>query len=290
MALVYLPTFTINQYKSPIHVPWYGNKIPTKPSTFWISCATSWSEPENVKLYFFGKAWLAVAHGTTRFFPHDFQTALGFWDCWALTTNKKGLNEIMWNYVKSCIYTKMSWTQLVKLLMMFLDLVKTASWLAWWLWIPCFLKNKFQPTNDWIDSTTMAPRTLIKNMPCRATGIGPGKEKSDWDSKSNFTCFGKILSWVCVFEAKFLHSREMDTGSTRKGNSSSKLRCLRDVLVVRRVTRQPNLKITGALRGFTTSTKLCYHIAPSCGWFPGHPTACPNIDSSLYYYCIVWHY
>ena len=67
--LVYLPTF---YHKSPIHVPWYGNKIPTKPYrsySFWISCATSWSEPENVKSYFFGKAWCF----RRRFFLGAFQ-------------------------------------------------------------------------------------------------------------------------------------------------------------------------------------------------------------------------
>lgn len=194
--------FTGIYHKSPIHVPWYGNKIPTKPYSFWISCATSWSEPENVKSYFFGKAW---------FFLGASQQSLGFWDCWALGNNKQ--ERIEWNqlnYANLCEIMhilNMSWKLLVKLLMMFLNLEKKESWLAWSLWTPCFLKNKFEPTNDWLDPTTMAPRTLIKNMP-RATGIGPGKEKSDWDSKSNFTCFGKILSWVCMFSlGQSLHSR-----------------------------------------------------------------------------------
>lgn len=137
--------------------------------------------------------------------------SLGFWDCWALGNNKQ--ERIEWNqlnYANLCEIMhilNMSWKLLVKLLMMFLNLEKKESWLAWSLWTPCFLKNKFEPTNDWLDPTTMAPRTLIKNMP-RATGIGPGKEKSDWDSKSNFTCFGKILSWVCMFSlGQSLHSR-----------------------------------------------------------------------------------
>lgn len=51
--LVYVPTFTINHLSMSHGM---GTRFQPNLTVFWISCATSWSEPENVKSYFFGKA------------------------------------------------------------------------------------------------------------------------------------------------------------------------------------------------------------------------------------------
>lgn len=212
-----------------------------------------WEQDSNQTLQFFGspvprlgrslKMWSRTSSARPVFFWWPPKTEFGVLRLLGLKeqqTRKDWMKPVTVNSVKLCEIMHIHKNVLntaVKLLMGFwLESGKKESWLAWWWWTPCFLKNQFQPTNDWLDPTTMAPRTLIKNMP-RATGIGPGKEKSDWDSKSNFTCFGKILSWVRMFSlGQSLHPRGNGYRFYHnwKGNSSSQLP--RDMLVARKVT------------------------------------------------------
>ena len=112
-------------------------------------------------------------------------------------SNNTGLNETEWNYAILNMYEKKHLKAAGDDFFdcFFLVLKKQTPDSHGDYGYGVFLRTN---SNKWLNGTiAMAPRTpaMIKNMP-RATGICPGKEKSDWDSKSNFTCFGKILSWV----------------------------------------------------------------------------------------------